>query len=279
VPELPEVETVRRTLETLVVGKVIRDIDVFFDRMIRTHKVSEFQKILEQRTIQSIDRYGKYLLFNLDDMVLISHLRMEGKYFVKHLDEPKNKHEHVIFYFQDGETLRYHDTRKFGTFDLIKKEDLYKDSPLTKLGIEPTSKDLTVTYLQQKLAHKTIFVKPALLDQTIICGLGNIYVDEVLFHSKLSPLTRCDQLTKKDLERIIAACKVVIDKATALGGSSIRSYTSSLGVTGRFQNELMVHTKQGESCEICSTEIIKIRVGGRGTYYCPTCQKERKKKS
>lgn len=278
-PELPEVETVRRTLETIVVGKTIRDVDVFFDRMIRTSSALVFAQTLEQKTIQKIDRYGKHLLFDFGDVVMISHLRMEGKYFVKHVDEAKNKHEHVIFYFTDGTTLRYHDTRKFGTFDVVLKTDLYTNSPLVNLGIEPYSKELTVPYLTKKLQHKTIAIKPALLDQTIICGLGNIYVDEVLFWSKIHPETPCNLLRKKDVQGIIDASKKVIDKAINLGGSTIRSYTASLGVTGRFQNELMVHTKADEPCQICGTTIRKIRVSGRGTYYCPACQKELKKKS
>lgn len=277
-PELPEVETVRRTLEPLVVGKTIRHIDVFFDKMIRTHSVIDFQHQIEDTTIQGIGRYGKHLLFDLGDYILISHLRMEGKYFIKELDEPKDKHEHVIFYFTDGLTLRYHDTRKFGTFDLYHKTEMNQQNPLSNLGPEPYSKDLTVAYLHSKLAHKTIAIKPALLDQTIICGLGNIYVDEVLFWSKIHPETPCNQLRKVDIERIIKASKQVIDKAIDLGGSTIRSYTASLGVTGRFQNELMVHTKEHEACQVCNTTINKIKVGGRGTYYCPSCQKPRTKK-
>ncbi len=275
-PEMPEVETVRRILESRIVGKTIRDVDVYFERMIRNQPVPSFIEKLQSQTIQAMDRYGKHLLFDFGDFVLISHLRMEGKYYIKNLDEPRDKHEHVIFYFTDGSTLRYHDTRKFGTFDIIDKTVLTTKSPLTGLGPEPTSKDLTVSYLTAKLRHKTQAIKPTLLDQTVICGLGNIYVDEVLFRSKLHPETPAGSLTKNNLKHIAEACKNVIEKAIDLGGTTVRSYTASLGVTGRFQNELNVHTKAGELCPNCHTVIEKIRVGGRGTYYCPTCQPKKR---
>jgi len=277
-PELPEVETVRRTLSKLVVGRTIRDVDVFLEKMIRNVDVDELKCRLEGRTIQKMDRYGKHLMFDFGAFVLMSHLRMEGKYFLRALDAPRDKHEHVIFYFTDGETLRYHDTRQFGTFDLIDKDDLPSNSPIAGLGPEPYSEDLTYRYLRDKLKNKTVAVKPALLDQSIIAGLGNIYVDEVLFRSRIHPETSCADLKPKDIKAIIHNSKVVIERAIELGGSSVRSYTASLGVTGRFQNELLVHTKVDEACPICQTTIIKTKVGGRGTYLCPRCQKKRRKR-
>ena len=198
---------------------------------------------------------------------------MEGKYFIKSLDAPRDKHEHVIFYFSDGTTLRYQDTRKFGTFDIYTNEELKEKSPLLLMGPEPGSITLTPTYLQRKLSGKSIAIKSALLDQTIISGLGNIYVNEVLFHSNIHPERPCYKVTKSEIKKIIKYSEQVIAKAIELGGSSIRSYTASLGVTGRFQNELFVHMREHQPCLICNTDIHKIRVGGRGTYYCPTCQK------
>lgn len=273
-PELPEVETVRKTLSTLILNKEIRDIDIFYSKIIRNIEPTEFIKKLTGKKIDSIDRYGKYLIFNLDDLSLISHLRMEGKYFIKNADQPKEKHEHIIFYFTDGETLRYHDTRKFGTMDLVNKSTVFKNSPVTKLGPEPFEKEMTVSYLMKKLSKKTIAIKSSLLDQTIMTGLGNIYVDEVLFLTKLHPETKSNSITKQQAKKIIENSKKVLNKAIKLGGTTIRSYTSSLGVTGRFQNELNVHTKQGEPCPICQTTIDKIKVNGRGTYYCKKCQKK-----
>lgn len=273
-PELPEVETVRKTLQTLILNQTIRDIDIFYDRIIRTNTPQEFKRILEGRTLDEIGRYGKYLLFHFGDITLVSHLRMEGKYFYKDVDNPREKHEHIIFYFTNGMTLRYHDTRKFGTMDIVKTKDLYTDkSPLSNLGFEPFNKKATVSYLQQKIKNKRIPVKGILLDQSILTGLGNIYVDEVLFLSHLHPETKANELTKNDLKNLLQNSVVVLEKAIGLGGTTIRSYTSSLGVTGRFQNELFVHMRKGEKCKICNTEIIKTKVVGRGTYLCPKCQK------
>jgi len=273
-PELPEVETVRRTLSTLILDKEIRDIDIFYSKIIRNVDSIQFKEKLIGKKIDSIDRYGKYLVFNLDELSLISHLRMEGKYFIKNADDPKEKHEHIIFYFTDGETLRYHDTRKFGTMDLVNKSDVLNNSPVTKLGPEPFYKEMTIEYLLGKLSKKSIAIKSSLLDQTIMTGLGNIYVDEVLFLTKLHPETTSNKITKRQAKKIIENSVKVLNKAINLGGTTIRSYTSSLGVTGRFQNELNVHTKQGEPCPVCKTTIDKIKVNGRGTYYCSKCQKK-----
>lgn len=272
-PELPEVETVKETLKNLIINKTIRDIDVFYDGIIKDISVEEFKKHLIDKTFTNIKRQGKYLIFILDDIALISHLRMEGKYFIKSTLEDRSKHEHIIFYFTDGSTLRYHDTRKFGTMDIRNIEDIYDTAPINKLGPEPFDKKLTVSYLSAKLKNKSIPIKSALLDQTIITGLGNIYVDEVLYRCKLNPITKSNTLKKADLSNIIKYSSIVLDKAIKLGGTTIRSYTSSLGVTGRFQNELNVHTLENEPCKVCQTPIVKTKVNGRGTYFCPKCQK------
>jgi formamidopyrimidine-DNA glycosylase len=272
-PELPEVETVRRTLKNLILNKKIRDVDVFYSKMVRGVNEEEFKSRVIGRTFLDIKRVGKYLIFILDDVGLISHLRMEGKYFIKNADDPKDKHEHVIFYFEDGDTLRYNDTRKFGTFDLCELEDIDTLSPVSKLGYEPWDEGLTVKYLREKLKNKRIAIKTALLDQTIITGLGNIYVNEVLFLCQLNPEISAYKLKKKDLENVIYYSQKVLEKAIELGGTTIRSYTDSLGVTGRFQNELHVHDKEGEVCDVCGSLILKKKVNGRGTYYCPKCQK------
>jgi formamidopyrimidine-DNA glycosylase len=277
-PELPEVETVRKTLLKLVQGKEIRDIDVFYEKMIHTD-IDKFTTSLIGNHIEHIDRYGKYLLFEIGDYILISHLRMEGKYFIKKLEEDRDKHEHVIFYFNDDTTMRYHDTRKFGTFDLVLKDQFEDFHPIQKLGPEPFFKEMTKEYLYKKLRTKTISIKSALLDQTIIAGLGNIYVNEVLFYTKLHPTTPSNEITKKQCQMIIDASVTVLQKAIDLGGTTIRSYTSSLGVTGRFQNDLFVHDRENETCKFCNTLIQKEKVGGRGTYYCPSCQKKKRKKN
>jgi formamidopyrimidine-DNA glycosylase len=272
-PELPEVETVRKTLRNMILGRTISSIDVHYSKIIKDINVDEFKNKLVGKTFIDIERYGKYLIFILDDIALISHLRMEGKYFIKDQSEELEKHEHIVFNFKDGGSLRYHDVRKFGTMDLRNIEDIYSTNPIHKLGLEPFDEKMNVKYLKGKLENKGIAIKTCLLDQHIFTGLGNIYVDEVLFLSKLNPKRVASSLTTNDFKNIIENSIKILNKAIELGGTTIRSYTSSLGVTGLFQNELNVHTKKGEPCLVCSTTIEKTKVNGRGTYFCPTCQK------
>ena len=183
-----------------------------------------------------------------------------------------NKHEHVIFDLDDGSELRYMDTRKFGKMYLIKKEDINKIGPLVKLGLEPWDDNLTSEYLLDKYKKKKLPIKSVLLDQNIIVGIGNIYADEILFLSKINPLKKCNLITKEEAENIIKYTKKVLEAAIEKGGTTIRTYSSVDGVHGLFQNELFVHGKDKNNCPICNTKIEKIKVGGRGTYYCPKCQ-------
>lgn len=268
-PELPEVETVKNTLRRQILNKKIMFANIYWENIIAYPKVDKFKKQIKNQTINDILRRGKWLMFELDDYFLLSHLRMEGKYFIRNKNDERNKHEHVTFTFSDDTELRYHDTRKFGKMYLIEKDKVYDEKPLKDLGKEPWDETLTKEYLKEKLNKKPI--KTQLLDQSIIVGIGNIYVDEVLFLSKLYPETEGNKLTDKDLENIIKYTRQTLEKAIELGGTTVKSYTSSEGVHGRFQNELLVHTK--DICPNCNTKIEKITVGGRGTYYCPKCQK------
>ena len=268
-PEIAEVRTVARTLNRSLPGNKIKDINVIYDRII-DQDTNEFKNILIGKTIESVSSFGKYLLFNLGEYTLISHLRMEGKYFIKEAEEPIEKHEHVIFIFDDF-TLRYHDTRKFGRMKALKTEDVYSSKEIKKLGIEPDNDSLTKEYIYKAIHNKNKPIKTLLLDQSIINGLGNIYVDEVLFASSINPNRSGSSITLDECDKIRISSKAIIEKATELGGSTIRSYTSSLGVIGHYQDYLKVHTK--EICPNCKNKIVKIRVGGRGTYYCPKCQK------
>jgi len=272
VPELPEVETVRRTLDHLIKGQTIKEVDVIYPNIVKGD-LKTFKKTLQNVTIQGIERKGKFLLFDIGDKYLLSHLRMEGKYFIKPLSEPINKHEHIIFYLADGGTLRYHDVRKFGTMELKDKHDVYDTPPLSLLGKEPIEPNFEPMKLYKTLKQKKKAVKTALLDQSIISGLGNIYVDETLFCANIHPEKRTYKITKKEAHTLALCAKNVLKKAVDLGGSSIRSYTDSLGISGRFQNELKVHLKKNEPCETCNRLITKIKVNGRGTYFCKTCQK------
>ena len=238
-PELPEVETVRRTLERQILNKTITDVKVYYERMLENCTKEDFISTLKGKTIKKIDRYGKYLMFIFDDCSLISHLRMEGKFFIKNLDAPKEKHEQIVFTLDNNISFRYHDTRKFGRMALlntIDKAQIMKYPALAKLGKEANDETFTEQELLNKLSKKNIFIKTALLDQEIICGLGNIYVDEVCFMSKLNPFTLTKEITLKDAESILESSRIVLAKAIQAGGTTIRSYTSEEGITDLFQN-------------------------------------------
>ena len=204
--------------------------------------------------------------------MLLSHLRMEGKYFLKGSNYEYTKHEHVIFKFSDGTDLRYQDTRKFGKMLLVDKDKLNDARPIKELGLEPWDENLSINYLKDKYRTKRLPIKTVILDQSIITGIGNIYADEVLFLSKINPLKKSYLLDDKELNNIIDNTKIILEKAISEGGTTIRSYTSSEGVHGRFQHSLLVHNHEGDKCPNCKSTIIKIKVGGRGTYYCPNCQ-------
>ena len=272
-PELPEVETVKETLKLRLVDRKITKVDVYHDNIIEYPTVVEFKKQIINQKINDMDRYGKWLIFVLDDYYLLSHLRMEGKYFFKNSKEERNKHEHIVFTLDDGFELRYMDVRKFGKMHLIKKEDIKSKGPFLEMGLEPWDENLTVEYLKDKYSKKKLPVKSVLLDQSIIVGIGNIYANEILFLSGLNPMIPAKDLTNEDLENIIINTRDVLKKAIDKGGTTIRSYTSVDGVHGLFQQELFVHSQVDKPCKNCKTIIVKTKIGGRGTYYCPNCQK------
>ncbi len=271
-PELPEVETVRKALLSKLKGKTIKDINIIHNNVFEKQNLNEVVKNIKNQTINDIKRKGKWLIYNLDDYYLLSHLRMEGKYLYRDINSEIEKHELVVFNINNEFELRYKDVRKFGKMYLIKKSDIAK-SPLSKLGLEPWDNNLTSSYLKEKYKNKTLPIKTILLDQSIITGIGNIYADEILFLSKINPHTKGKDLKTKDLKNIILNTKKVLEKAIEEGGTTIRSYTSEEGVTGLFQNSLNVHMKENDPCPICKTKIIKDKINGRSSYYCPKCQK------
>ena len=271
-PELPEVETVKNSLKKIVLNKTINNVIINYENIIEYPSSNDFKKKIINEKINDIKRRGKWLMFDLDHYYLLSHLRMEGKYFIKEKNDEHSKHEHVIFELDDGRELRYLDTRKFGKMHLIEKEEVYNKKPLNELGLEPWDESLNVLYLKEKYKNKKLPIKTVILDQSIIVGIGNIYADEILFLSKINPLKKAFLLSDEELSNIIKYTKEVLDKAILEGGTTIRSYESSEGVHGRFQQSLLVHNKEGERCPNCNEKIIKIKVGGRGTYYCTKCQ-------
>ena len=272
-PELPEVETVKESLKLKLIGKKIRSVNILWDNIIAYPNKEEFAKKIGDKTIVDIKRRGKFLMFDLDEYYLLSHLRMEGKYFFKNHNDEINKHEHVIFDLGNNEELRYMDTRKFGKMYLLKKDEIDSVGPLKDLGLEPWDDNLTSDYLLNKYKNKKLPIKTVLLDQSIIVGIGNIYADEILFLSRINPLKKCNLLDNNECDNIVNYTREVLEKAIKMGGSTIRTYSSVDGVHGLFQNELLVHGKDKGNCPIWSEKIDKIRVGGRGTYYCPKCQK------
>ena len=273
-PELPEVETVKETLKQHLIGLKIVDVFVYYDKIIHTPSLKLFQEQLQNQTFTNVRRYGKYLLFDLEDYTLVSHLRMEGKYYLrKHLKEI-TKHEHIVFALDNSEYLSYHDVRKFGTMELVPYHGEQELLSLSVLGKEINSPDLDADTLYPLIKKANRPIKSILLDQHIVTGLGNIYVDETLFLSKIHPKTLGKNLSYFQIERIVKSAKITISKAIELGGTTIRTYQATLGVDGRFQNQLNVHTLVGKACNHCNDTIVKTKVGGRGTYFCPTCQRE-----
>ena len=250
-PEIAEVETVRNVLKEKILHKKIKDVNILYSKIIESD-LDEFKNVLIGNEFEDILRKGKWLIFALKAIV---------------------KHEHIIISFADGTDLRYHDTRKFGRMKLIKKEDLDKTIEITKQGKEPLDKELTSAYLLSKFKGKRLPIKTVLLDQEIISGLGNIYANEVLFASRINPSKKASLITKEECEKIIASSKKIVEKAILMGGTTIKSYTSSLGVTGHYQDYLCVHKREGMPCPKCERPIKRIKVGGRSTYYCENCQK------
>ncbi|WP_094700632.1 DNA-formamidopyrimidine glycosylase [Brevibacillus laterosporus] len=273
-PELPEVETVVRTLRTLVLDKTIERVSVLLPRIIRRPAdVEQFKSVLIGQTIHAVERRAKFIKFILDQDVLISHLRMEGKYGVYQASEEIEKHTHVIFHFTDGTELRYRDVRQFGTMDVIPLGKEQEVEPLKKLGPEPLDEAFTPTLLTSMLKRKTTKIKPLLLNQEFMVGLGNIYVDEALFRANIHPERIANTLTDDQIENLYKSIVQTLQEAIDAGGSSIKSYVNGQGEMGMFQQVLKVYGKKGELCPSCFTEIVKIVVGGRGTHFCPSCQK------
>lgn len=263
-PELPEVETVKRRLSPIVIGKKITSVDVFYDKY-------NHLKDIKDELILDINRKGKFLIFYLSNHTMVSHLRMEGKYRIEK-NPIKNKHDLVYFYLDDGNTLVYNDTRKFGVFNLFSKDtDVYTKEPLINVGPEPFY--ITKEELLESLKGKSVHIKTALLDQTIISGLGNIYVDEVLFMSKVNPFREASSITIDEAESIIKNSITVLNNAISAGGTTIRSFESFNGESGHFQGNLLVHEREYERCPNCSNIIFKEKCNGRGTYLCKTCER------
>lgn len=272
-PELPEVETVRRGLASRLVGRVIERVEVRLPRIVRSPSVEAFCAQLQGATVQGMGRRGKHLLFDLGAYTMVSHLRMEGRYALCGPDDPIELHTHVLFTFTDHQSLRYRDVRQFGTMDLVLTRELDQFSSLASLGLEPLDAALDASYLQERCGRRKAPVKAVLLNQTIIAGLGNIYVDEILFAARIHPETAASEVDKAGWVRIAAATHDVITRAIRDGGSTVRTYVNDWGEAGSFQLSLNVYGRTGEPCRVCGEPIVKGRVAGRGTHVCVHCQR------
>ncbi|PTL39867.1 DNA-formamidopyrimidine glycosylase [Alkalicoccus saliphilus] len=271
-PELPEVETVKNTLNEQITGRTIADVVITLPRIIQLpDDTEEFRMRLTGQTFEKVERRGKFLRFLLNEDVMISHLRMEGKYGMFSPGDPVGKHTHVRFIFSDGMELRYTDVRQFGTMHIFARGTEFNHLPLKQLGPEPLEKAFTPEVLKSRLSSVRA-VKTQLLDQTKIVGLGNIYVDEALFLAGIHPEKPAHKITDEETVRLHKAVQTTLQKAIEAGGSSVRSYVSSEGKSGSFQEQLYVYGRRGEACRECGTEIIRFTVGGRGTHICPLCQ-------
>ena len=268
-PELPEVETVRRTLENFILNKKIEALNTEIKALEPSVKKQIVQKEKEKQEInaEEIDRVGKYLIFKLEDVAFISHLRMEGKYQICKKGDILSKHDHVIFVLDEGMELRYNDVRKFGRMKLVDHDDYKNQLPLSKLGPEPFEIDYLELY--QKLKKKN---KAVLLDQSIMTGIGNIYANEICYQMHLNPYTKANVLSKKRVKELVDVACEILNKAILQGGTTIHSFSAN-GIDGLFQVQLKVHMQK--HCPL-GHEIKKVMINERGTYYCPICQKAKR---
>ena len=269
-PELPEVETVKRLLEKIVIGRTIKSIDVLRNSTIHGD-IDEFKNGLINERFLSMSRIGKFLIFHLtNDKVIVSHLRMEGKYYELEENEPNTKYARAVLHLDNGHKLCYDDSRCFGYLRLDNESSYKLDKEISKLGPEPWDADVSVIMKQVK--RSSLPIKSALLSQELMTGLGNIYVDETLFASKIHPLTPANKITKKQWEVIKEEASRILRNAITAGGSTIKSYHPGKDIDGNFQSQLLAYGKGGEKCPDCGAIFRFIKVGGRGTTYCPNCQ-------
>jgi formamidopyrimidine-DNA glycosylase len=275
-PELPEVESVVRALNQELNGQKIVDVIVNYEKILKNAgpKKSFVEKMIGNHFLH-VQRRAKFLVFQLDNNeFLVNHLRMEGKwYFEKAESSFDEKHVLLRFVLDDGHELRYHDTRRFGTFDFKDQNSLNTTNPLMKLGYEPFDSRLTVEYLREIAAKKNVSLKAFLLDQRYIVGIGNIYDCEICFDAQIRPEKVVKYLTDDEWKRIIAATRKILDEAIGFGGTTISTFHPSKNVDGTYFEKLKVYGRAKKSCYVCGKEILKIKQNNRGTYYCGQCQK------
>ena len=271
-PELPEVETVRTQLEPVLTGRRFERVEIRDPRLVRPYEPAEVAAELEGERVAAVERRGKYLIVRFEsDRVLLIHLRMTGS--LRHsrngLDE--DPHRRAVVKLDDGSDVAYRDVRRFGTWLVLEPGEL---TPYlaTRVGDEPLDALFTAARLGERLAKRRAPIKAALLDQRTLAGMGNIYVDEALWRARINPLRPAESLDRKELQRLHKAIRATLEAGIARQGSTLRDYALPDGGSGSMQDEFKVYGRGGEPCDRCGTPIAKTRLGGRGTWFCPTCQ-------
>ncbi|KAB2951855.1 DNA-formamidopyrimidine glycosylase [Heliorestis acidaminivorans] len=273
-PELPEVETVRRSLEPKIVGRTIKGLTINLPRIVNSPPGHDFAETLIGKSFEKLERRGKYLLCYLsEDYCLVVHLRMTGRLIHCSPEEPIVRHSHVLIELDDGQQLRYIDVRQFGTLTLRKTEELDKLSGLKDLGPEPLGEDFTLAEFQKAIASKKRNIKALLLDQRFIAGLGNIYVDEALARAALHPDRLASDLASEEVDSLYQSIRQVLEEGISARGTSFRDYVDGEGNKGDFQNRLWVYGRAGQPCPRCKEPIQREKKAGRGTHFCPCCQR------
>lgn len=276
-PELPEVETVRRGLLKAMEGARFRRVEQRRANL-RFPFPDNFAARLEGKTINALTRRAKYLLAELDSAeILVMHLGMSGSFRVDdaptaafHHPRDIGKHDHVLFEMSGGQDVTYNDPRRFGFMELVK--DVSSHALFKNIGIEPLGNELSGAFVLAAFKGKAAPLKAALLDQSLICGLGNIYVCEALFRSKLSPFRASGSLTRDEAELLAATIRTVLEEAIVAGGSTLNDFSHTDGTLGYFQHRFKVYDREGEPCVVCGAPVLRKVQSGRSTFYCGSCQ-------
>ncbi|HYL60286.1 MAG TPA: bifunctional DNA-formamidopyrimidine glycosylase/DNA-(apurinic or apyrimidinic site) lyase [Candidatus Acidoferrales bacterium] len=276
-PELPEVESLRRILVRSAVGRTIVSARIGEARL-RRRVTANFAEAVSGRRIVNLSRRAKYLIVELDgDHVMLVHLGMSGSLTHRRGDfrgeDFDPRHDHLEFALDDSTRLVFNDPRRFGLVRLVARADLGSIAELKGIGPEPLSREFNAGYLAAKARGKKVAIKNLIMDQRIVAGIGNIYAAEVLFRAGVRPTRRAGRVTRAEIDKIVAAVPLILRAAIGSRGTTFRSYRDSRGRPGRFAKRLCVYGREGEPCYTCSTPIRNVVVGQRASFYCPTCQR------
>jgi formamidopyrimidine-DNA glycosylase len=274
VPELPEVETVRQGLITSLVGQKIAGVEVLRPQSIGFPIPADFAQNLRGHSVLDVSRRGKYLLFHLDQEAYLGvHLRMSGRLLMTWPEQLLGSHVRVRIFLEQGQELRFEDMRVFGRLWYVPQGKAVETviTGLQHLGPEPLD-NFSGKDLSDRLKKRTQPIKTALLDQSVVAGIGNIYADESLFGAKINPLRPAQSLTLTELNTLTTVIQSTLSRAIVLGGSTLRNYTDSRGVNGNYQEEAWVYARKGAPCRVCGNTVERIRLAGRSTHFCPYCQ-------